>query len=202
MVFKYQLNTIYQIIILLLYQINLASSNYISIPFKILPEDLTGQITEAEMMSQFISNKLFFPFQIGQPSQNIYGTINSLEFELLIKKGEFYFKNPVYKFDYQKSNSFTVIAEKTSSYYDSFDSSYVKDYYNFCVKYDVNNKKCEEYKDYLMKFIFSKKSDIDEDPRESDNPNKINYIEIGLNLKTHYGTKYSLYSNFIKIHSK
>ena len=195
MVFKYQLNTIYQIIILLLYQINLASSNYISIPFKILPEDLTGQITEAEMMSQFISNKLFFPFQIGQPSQNIYGTINSLEFELLIKKGEFYFKNPVYKFDYQKSNSFTVIAEKTSSYYDSFDSSYVKDYYNFCVKYDVNNKKCEEYKDYLMKFIFSKKSDIDEDPRESDNPNKINYIEIGLNLKTHYGTKYSLYSN-------
>lgn len=195
MLFKYKFTTIYPIIIFFLYQINLISSNYISIPFKIYPEEITGALSESEKMSQYITNKLYFTFQIGQPSQNIYGTINSLEFELLIKKGEFFCKKPDYKLDFHKSNSFTVIEEKTSTYFDEFDSSYVKDLYNFCVKYDLNNKKCEEYKEYSMKFIFSKKSDIYEDPRESYNLNKINFIQIGLNLKSHYSTKYSLYSN-------
>ena len=72
-------------------------------------------------MFQYITNKLYFTFQIGQPSQNIYGTINSLEFELLIKKGEFFCKKPDYKLDFHKSNSFTVIEEKTSTYFDEFD---------------------------------------------------------------------------------
>ena len=32
---------------------------------------------------------------------------------------------------------------------------------------------------------------------EKDDIDKINFIEIGLNLKTHYGTKYSLFNNLI-----
>ena len=44
-----------------------------------------------------------------------------------------------------------------------------------------------------MDFIYSKKAKIDD--TEKDDKGKNNYVEIGLNLKTHYDTKYSLYKN-------
>ena len=193
MAYKYNINKIILSLLLLLYQINIISPNYISIPFKIYQEDLTQYISESQIMSEYISNKIYFPIQIGQPYQNVYGTINSLEFELIMKKGDFYLRNPNYEFNSQMSNSFSVLADKTLSYFDSFDSSYVKDYFKFCVKYNIEQKKCEEYKNYEMNFIYSKKSDINS--TEADDIDKKNYIEIGLNLKTHFGTKYSLYKN-------
>lgn len=49
-----------------------------------------------------------------------------------------------------------------------------------------------------MNFIYSKKSSIDEEENGKNNKNAINYIEIGLNAKTHYGTKYSLYNNLFE----
>ena len=115
MAFKYTINKIILTLLLLLYQISVISPNYISIPFKIYQEDLTQYITESQIMSEYISNKIYFPIQVGQPYQNVYGTINSLEFELLMKKGDFYLRNPNYDFNYQISNSFSVIADKTLS---------------------------------------------------------------------------------------
>ena len=85
MAYKYSINKIILSLLLLLYQINIISPNYISIPFKIYQEDLAQYISESQIMSEYISNKIYFPIQIGQPYQNVYGTINSLEFELLMK---------------------------------------------------------------------------------------------------------------------
>ena len=92
MAYKYSINKIILSLLLLLYQINIISPNYISIPFKIYQEDLTQYISESQIMSEYISNKIYFPIQIGQPYQNVYGTINSLEFELIMKKRRFLFK--------------------------------------------------------------------------------------------------------------
>ena len=92
MVVKYNISKIYLIIILLLYQANIINSNYISIPFKIYTSDTTGYISEDKFISDYITNKICFPIQIGQPPQNVLSTINSLEFELLMKKDEFFIK--------------------------------------------------------------------------------------------------------------
>ena len=193
MAFKYSINKTLIILLLFLYQFTIIYTDYIIIPFKIYQEDLTQLNFESQIMSEFISNKIYFPIQIGKPYQNVYGTVNSLEFELLMKKGDFFFRNPNYSFDPGNSYSFSVTAEKTLSYLDSFDSSYVKDSFNFCVQYNIEQKKCEQYKEYIMDFIYSKKAKIDD--TEKDDKGKNNYVEIGLNLKTHYDTKYSLYKN-------
>ena len=198
MVFKQKMNKLYLTILLLLYQTKIIYSNYISIPFKIYNENIDSSISENLLMSEYISNKIYFTLQIGQPYQKVLGTINSLEFELLMKKGNFFFHKNNYEFISTKSNSFSVIAEKTISYFDSFDSNYVQDNFDFCVKYNFNNKKCESYKTYKMNFIYSKKSSIDEEENNRNDINIINYMEIGLNLKTHYGTKYSLYTNLME----
>ena len=197
MVFKYNLNKIFSAILLLLYQTSIINSNYVSIPFKVYTEDITGLISEDKFISEYIKNKIYFPIKIGQPNQNVLGTINSLEFELLMKKGDFFCRKQNYEFNYEKSRSFSVISDKTKSYFDSFDSNYAQDDFNLCNKFNFNTKKCETYNTYNMNFIFSKRANF-EDEKKEDNTNNINYLEIGLNLKTHYGTKYSLYSNLLE----
>ena len=86
--------------------------------------------------------------------------------------------------------------EKTSSYFDIFNSYYANDFFNFCVKYDMTNKKCEKYNTYKINFIFTNKEDMDGE--EYKEKIKNNYIEIGLNIKTHFGTKYSLFNNLFE----
>ena len=186
------MNKILITLLFLLNQFNIISSDYISIPFKIYQEDLTTLNFESQIMSEYISNKIYFPIQIGKPSQNVYGTVNSLEFELLMKRGYFFCGSSSNLFDSRNSFTFTVTAEKISSYFDAFDSKYAKDNFNFCINYNIEQKKCEENKKYVIDFIYSQKTELDITERDY---TSLNYVEIGLNLKTHYGTRYSLYKN-------
>ena len=192
MSFKYRMNKILITLLFLLNQFNIISSDYISIPFKIYQEDLTTLNFESQIMSEYISNKIYFPIQIGKPSQNVYGTVNSLEFELLMKRGYFFCGGSSNLFDSRNSFTFTVTAEKISSYFDAFDSKYAKDNFNFCINYNIEQKKCEENKEYAIDFIYSQKTELNITERDY---TSLNYVEIGLNLKTHYGTRYSLYKN-------
>ena len=192
MSFKYRMNKILITLLFLLNQFNIISSDYISIPFKIYQEDLTTLNFESQIMSEYISNKIYFPIQIGKPSQNVYGTVNSLEFELLMKRGYFFCGGSSNLFDSRNSFTFTVTAEKISSYFDAFDSKYAKDNFNFCINYNIEQKKCEENKEYVIDFIYSQKTELNITERDY---TSLNYVEIGLNLKTHYGTRYSLYKN-------
>ena len=193
MVFKYNMNKIYSTFLLLLYQLNKINSiDYVSIPFKINYID-NNQFTSLDsQISELISNKIIFPLKIGHPLQDIYGTINSLEFELLLKKSDYLFNKRNFFFNKTNSDSFNILEKSTSSYLDLFDSFYVNDFFNFCVKYDIKNKKCEKYNQYKINFIFMSREDMDGE--EYKEKTKNSYIEIGLNLKTHFATKYSLFN--------
>ena len=194
MVLKTNMNKIYSTFFLILYQTNIITSNYISIPFKIFTEENPTFISDDFFIIDFVTNKIFFPIQIGDPYQLLLGTINSLEFELLMKKGDFFYEKHKSFYNISKSRSFSVLTDKTSSYFDSYDSNYVQDLFNFCIKFDFDEKKCEEYKTYKINFIRYQKSSLDP-ISDREEMSKKNFIEIGLNLKTHYGTKYSLFNN-------
>ena len=191
---KSNLYILYSAIFLILCQINLSTSNYISIPFKIFAEENPTFVSDDYYISDFVTNKIYFPLQIGDPHQLILGTLNSLEYELLMKKGDFIYEKHKSFYNTSISNYFSVIAEQTLSYFDSFDSNYVQDLFNFCIKFDFDNRKCEIYKAFKVNFILFKKSSLDP-ISDREELSKKNFIEIGLNLKTHYGTKYSLIKN-------
>ena len=194
MALKFNVNKLYSIFLLILYQTNLVTSNYISIPFKLFSEENPTFVSDDYYISDFVTNKIYFPLQIGEPHQLILGTLNSLEFELLMKKGDFIYEKHKSFYNSSISNYFSVIDDKTLSYFDSFDSNYVQDLFNFCIKFDFDNRKCETYKKYKVNFILFKKSSIDP-ISDREEMSKKNFIEIGLNLRTHYGTKYSLIKN-------
>ena len=180
---------------------NIVLNNYIAIPFQIHKDDISIYTSEDRFISDYIINKLYFFLEIGTPYQTLIGKINSLEYELVIKKGEFYFNQKIkYYFNQSISDSFSLISTKTNSYFDSFDSSYVQDNINLCVNYNIKEKKCVKNHAYKINFIFSEKSSIDDEGTKNskDGEFEINYIEIGLNLKTHFGTKYSLYNNLLE----
>ena len=192
MALKFNVNKLYSIFLLFLYQTNLVTSNYISIPFKLFTEENPTFVSDDYYISDFVTNKIYFPLQIGEPHQLILGTLNSLEFELLMKRGYFFCGSSSNLFDSRNSFTFTVTAEKISSYFDAFDSKYAKDNFNFCINYNIEQKKCEENKEYVIDFIYSQKTELNITERDY---TSLNYVEIGLNLKTHYGTRYSLYKN-------
>ena len=199
MVFKFiRMNLIIALLILSLF--NLVLNNYIAIPFKIHKDDSSIFISDTKFISDYIINKLYFFLDVGTPYQKMIGKINSLEYEFLMKKGEFIFneKNRYY-FNRSLSYSFNLISDKTESYFDSFDSKIVQDNINLCINYNIQKRKCEQNQVSKMNFIFSERSTIDSTPN---NDLEINYIEIGLNAKTHYGTaKYSLYKNLLENHN-
>ena len=196
MVFKFNINKVYSTFLLLLYQVNNINTDYISIPFKINIIENTQFSSIESQITELISNKIYFPLKIGHPLQDLYGTINSLEFEILMKKSENLFNKKNFFFNITNSDSFSIMEEKTSSYFDIFNSYYANDFFNFCVKYDMTNKKCEKYNTYKINFIFTNKEDMDGE--EYKEKIKNNYLEIGLNIKTHFGTKYSLFNNLFE----
>ena len=153
---KSNLYILYSAIFLILYQINLSTSNYISIPFKIFAEENPTFVSDDYYISDFVTNKIYFPLQIGDPHQLILGTLNSLEYELLMKKGDFIYEKHKSFYNTSISNYFSVIADQTLSYFDSFDSNYVQDLFNFCIKFDFDNRKCEIYKAFKVNFILFK----------------------------------------------
>ena len=64
--FKYRKNKILITLLFILNQFNIISPDYISIPFKIYQEDLTTLNFESQLKSEYISNKIYFPIQIGK----------------------------------------------------------------------------------------------------------------------------------------
>ena len=79
--------------------------------------------------------------QISQPLQNIIAKINSLEFELLMKNtSNLSFENLNSNYSKEKSSTFSVISEKGDNHFPN--SKFVKEKFNFCIKYDINSKKC------------------------------------------------------------
>jgi hypothetical protein len=113
MALKFNVNKLYSIFLLFLYQTNLVTSNYISIPFKLFTEDNPTFVSDDYYISDFVTNKIYFPLQIGEPHQLILGTLNSLEFELLMKKGDFIYEKHKSYYNSSISNYFSVIDDKT-----------------------------------------------------------------------------------------
>ena len=111
MVFKFNINKIYSTFLLLLYQVNNINTDYISIPFKINIIENTQFSSIESQITELISNKIYFPLKIGHPLQDVYGTINSLEFEILMKKSENLFNKKNFFFNITNSDSFSIMEE-------------------------------------------------------------------------------------------
>ena len=199
MEFKFINMNIIIVTVIILNIFDFVLNDYVAIPFKIFKDSDSIYISDDSFISDYIVNKLYFFLEVGIPYQKLIGTVNSLEYELLMKKGEFCFNQKInYFFNTSISNSFSLISSKTNTYFDSFDSSYVQDNINLCTNYNMEEKKCERNKSFKINFILSKKSTIDEEVSNKHDDFEINYIEIGLNLKTHFGTQYSLYKNLFE----
>ena len=77
-------NFLLNIMIIVLLKISLISNGYITIPFKKYKINSLKSSTD-EFINNYLNNNIYMRMQISQPSQNIIGKINSLEFELLMK---------------------------------------------------------------------------------------------------------------------
>ena len=200
MILSFAGNIVLFIIIIL--KFNLIQNDYICIPFKhFFNKNYKANIIE-KFINDYILNNIYMPIKISQPSQNIIANINSLEHELLMKHvSKLPFDNINSNFIQKDSSTFTVISHKEELIYQK-NSKYVKDNFNFCNNYDLNNKKCLNYKNFKdINFIYSEPIDYDEEGNIIENEKKYTYIEIGLNLKSHYGSiwdKYSLINNLFK----
>ena len=187
---------------IIILKLNLILNDYISIPFKTFSNDIYMQNEIDKFINDYILNNIYMPIKISQPSQNIIANINSLEHELLMKhvsKSPFDDLNS--NFVQKNSSSFNIISNNAELAYQK-NSKYVKDNFIFCNNYDINNKKCLNYKNYKdINFIYTEPPDYDEEGNIIENEKKYTYIEIGLNLKSHYssnGDKYSLANNLFK----
>ena len=179
-------------------QFNLILNNNIFIPFKIYHNTLDNNEDE-RFINEYISNNIYIEMQLSQPPQNIIAKINSLEFELLMKSvNKLPFDNLYSNFSQKESNTFTVISEEGNVHFPN--SKYVKDNFNFCVKYDAEKKRCIDYKYYNnINFIYSDWEIYDEEEKKENNKDKYTYLDIGLNFKRYIKdkAKYSLFNNLI-----
>jgi hypothetical protein len=135
--------------------------------------------------------------QISQQSQNIIAKINSLEFELLMKNtSKFPFENLISNYSKEKSSTFSIISENGDNHFPN--SKFIKEKFNLCIKYDINNKKCILYKNYdNIILIYTEEDESEEEEKKS---SKSVFIEIGLNFKSFYYSnknKNSLLTNLI-----
>ena len=194
-------NTIYLFVIITL-KLNLILNDYISIPFKLFSNNIDKPNAIDKFINDYILNNIYMPIKISQPSQNIMASINSLEHELFMKQvSKLPFDNINSNFIQKDSSTFTMISNEAELIYQK-NSKYVKDNFSFCNNYDINIKKCLNYKNYKdINFIHSEPPDYDEEGNIIENEKKYTYIEIGLNLKSHYGSngaKYSLFNNLFE----
>ena len=149
---------------IIILKLNLILNDYISIPFKTFSNDIYMQNEIDKFINDYILNNIYMPIKISQPSQNIIANINSLEHELLMKhvsKSPFDDLNS--NFVQKNSSSFNIISNKAELAYQK-NSKYVKDNFIFCNNYDINNKKCLNYKNYKdINFIYTEPPDYDEE---------------------------------------
>ena len=186
---------------LFILSINLILSDYVSIPFKIYHYSVNKPNAIDKFINEYILNNICIPMQISQPPQKIIAKINSLEFELLMKNVN---KPPFDKlysnFTKEISTTFSIISEKGNSHFPN--SKYVKDNFNFCTNYDLDNKKCLSYNFFNnINFIFTEWDNFEEKTKTDEKMYTYTYIEIGLNLKSQYPRDemlYSLSDNLIK----
>ena len=176
----------------------LTISNYISIPFRFY-HNMTNNKTEiSKYINEYILNNIYIPIQIGQPSQTIFAQLNSLEFELLMKYvNKLPLDNLSSNFSTDASKTFSIVSEQASSHFPN--SKYVKDNFIFCTNYNLEKKKCSDYKYFNdINFIISEWDDYEEE--EKNKNNKYAYLEIGVSTQSQYmkdETKYSLFENFV-----
>ena len=187
-------------IIIIVLKISLITNDYISIPFKKFKVFKNMQTSTDIFINNYLNNNIYMNMQVGQPSQNVTAKINSLEYELLMKNtNKASLENEVSSFSKEASSTFSIINEKSNSYFPN--SKLVKDSFSFCVKYDINSKKCISVKKYdNINFIYFEE-DIPEEEGNKKSEKKISYIEIGLSYKSYYNTnknKESLLNNLIK----
>ena len=181
------------IYIILIQKFNVIFSNYICIPFKIYDNYVSNE--EDKFENDYILNNIYIQFQVSQPSQNIIAKINSLDYELLMKKvKDLPYDNLNSIFSPESSSSFSIISSKTD-YSNSPNSKFVKDNFNLCNKYDVDNKKCVNMQNYNnINFVYFEQNIYDEEGKIVEVEKKYTYIEIGLNIKSHYRSKDGKYS--------
>ena len=179
----------------------LISNDYISIPFKKYHSFNIPSATDI-FIKDYLNNNIYTFLQISEPKQNISAKINIFEFELLMKNvNKLPLDNVNSLFSKEASSTFTIISEKGDKHFPK--SKFAKDSFNFCVNYDLNNRKCKCYKnDKNINLIYSE--DDESEGEESEIKSKAKqytYIEIGLNFKSYYNLdKYSLLTNLIKNH--
>ena len=192
MVFSYfKLILIY---IILIQIFNVIFSNYICIPFKIYENDVNNEADKFE--NDYILNNIYIQMQVSQPYQNIIAKINSLDYELLMKKvNKLPYDNLNSIFSPESSSSYSIISSKTDYANSNQNSKFVKDNFNLCNNYDVNNRKCVNMQYYNnINFIYFEQNIYDDEGKEIEIEKKYTYIEIGLNIKSHYRSKDGKYS--------
>lgn len=192
-------NFLLNIMIIVLLKISLISNGYITIPFKKYKINSLKSSTD-EFINNYLNNNIYMRMQISQPSQNIIGKINSLEFELLMKntnKSPFQNLNSI--FNKTESSTFSIINEKLNNHFPN--SKLVKDNFSFCTKYDINSKKCKNIKNYdNINFIYTEYDETEEEGQKKIG-NKYSYLEIGLSYKSYYNSdknSNSLLNNLVK----
>ena len=194
------------LLFLLILENILAINNYISIPFRFFHNMTNNQNAINQYLNEYILNNIYMPIQIGQPSQTIIAQLNSLEFELLMKYvNKLPLDNLSSNFSTEASKTFSIISGQTSYHFPN--SKFVKDNFFFCTNYNLEKKKCSDYKYFNdINFIISEWDDyVEEEEEEKEkeekkNNNKYTYLEIGINTKSQYmknETKYSLFENFV-----
>ena len=185
------------LLIIIIFKINIISSDYISIPFKKFQISKSMLSSTDKFVNDYLNNNIYMNMKISQPSQNIIAKINILEFELLMKNSnKLPFENINSNFSKELSSSFSIIPGIVGNHFPN--SKYVKDTFNFCIKYDIKNKKCNHSKNYNnINFIYSEDDETEEEEKKKP-INKYSYIEIGLSYKSYYNLKKnSLLNNLI-----
>lgn len=175
------------IYIILIQKFNVLYSNYVCIPFKIYENNALNDVDKFE--NDYILNNIYIQLQVSQPSQNIFAKINSLDYELLMKKvNELPYNNLNSVFSPESSSSFSIISSKTD--YSDSNSKSVKDNFNFCNNYDLDKRKCINMQYYNnINFIYYEQNLYDDEGKIIEVEKKYTYIEIGLNIKSHFRPK-------------
>ena len=127
MVFSYFKKILIYIIIIQKFYV--IFSNYICIPFKIYENDVNNEVDKFE--NDYILNNIYIQMQVSQPSQNIIAKINSLDYELLMKKvSKLPYDNLNSFFSPESSSSYSIISSKTDYSNSNQNSKFVKDNFN------------------------------------------------------------------------
>ena len=185
------------LLIIFIFNISFILNDYISIPFRNYQINNNMISADNKFINDYLYNNIYINMQISQPSKNIIAKINSLEFELLMKNtSEYSFENLNTNYSKEKSSTFSIISEKGDNHFPN--SKYIKEKFNFCIKYDINTKKCIMTKNFdNIILIYTEEDESEEEEKKS---SKSLYIEIGLNFKSYYynnKNKNSLLTNLI-----